>query len=56
MGQSDGLRQIFIESQRARNVAGDSGHFHRMCETGPQVIARSVEKDLGLIFEPAKRA
>src|ERR1051326_5306809 len=54
MGQGDGLRQILIQLQRSSDIAGNCGYLYRVRETSPQVIAGSVEEDLGFVFQPAK--
>ncbi len=54
--QRDGLGQVLIQPQRAGDVARDGGHLHRVREPRAEVIAGAVEKNLGLVFEPAEGA
>ena len=54
--EGDGLGQVLVEPQRARDVPGDAGDFHRVREPGAEVVAGAVEEDLRLVFQPAKRA
>src|SRR5439155_9155728 len=54
--QRDGLRQVFVKFERAGDVAGDGGDFHRVRQPRAQMVASAVEEDLRFVFEPAKRA
>ena len=56
MGQRDGLGQVVVEFERGGDVAGDGGDFDGVGQPGAQVVAGAVEKDLGLVFQTAKRA
>ncbi len=42
MRQGDGLGQVFIQHQRAGDVAGNGGDFHRVRQAGAEVIAGAV--------------
>src|SRR5581483_165025 len=54
--ESDCFREIFIQAQRTSNRATDRGDLNGVRQTGAQVIAGSVQKDLCLIFHSPKRA
>ena len=56
MCQRDGLDEILIQPQGARDAAGGGGNFHRVREARAQVIAGAIEKDLRLVFQSAERA
>src|SRR5882724_5566218 len=56
MRQCDALGQILIELQRAGDAAADARHFHRVRQARAEVVARAVEEDLGLVFEPTEGA
>ena len=56
MGQGDRLGQIFIQSQRPRNISGDGGHLHRMRKAGAEMVAGAIKKNLRFVFEPPKCA
>ena len=53
--QRDRFRQILIQSQGARDRPANRSNFEGMREPGAQMIRRSVEKNLRLVFQPAKR-
>ena len=53
MCKSNRLGQIFVQLQGAANVPRDGRNLHRMSQSRSQVIAGSIEEDLGLVFEPA---
>src|SRR3954454_2484795 len=48
--------EVFIKRKRARDRATDRRDLDRMRQPRPQMIARPVEEDLRLVFQPAKRA
>jgi len=54
--QRDGFDQVFVQLQRAGDVAGNGGDFHRMRQPCAQMVARAVQENLCLVFEAAKRA
>ena len=54
--QRDGLGEVIIQLQGAGDVAGDGRDLHGVRQPGAQMIAGTIEKDLGLVFEPAERA
>ena len=58
--QRQRLGQLLIQSQRARQRAGDLRHFQRMCEAAAKVVRRGVagqpREDLRLAGKTAKGA
>lgn len=56
MREGDGFGKVLIELQRAGDAAGDRGDFHRVRESGAQVVARAVEKNLRLVLQPSEGA
>ncbi len=54
--QSDRFRQVFIQSQGPRDGAADRGDLDGMGQAGSQMIARSIEENLRLVFQAAKGA
>src|SRR5581483_8585329 len=56
MREGNRFRQIGIQSQRAGNVARNGCDFNRVREPRAQMVAGAVEKNLCLVFEPAKGA
>ncbi len=56
MGERDGLRQVLVQLQRAGDVPGNRRDLNRMRQARAQVIARAVQENLGLVFEPAEGA
>ena len=54
--ERDRFREIFVQSQSARDRATDRRDFDRMRQARAQMIARAIEKNLRLVFEPAKCA
>ena len=56
MGQRDGLGQIFIQQERPSDIPRNGRDLHRVRQARAQVIARAVQKNLGLVFQPAESA
>ena len=56
MGQRDGLGQIFIHLEAARQAARQLRHFQGMSQPGAVIIAFMFHKHLGLVLEAAKGA
>ncbi len=54
--ERDRLRELLIQTKRASNRARDLRGFERMGESGAVVVALVIYKDLGLVFEAAKRS
>src|SRR4051812_46639463 len=54
MSQRNRLSQIFVQLQSSADVTRDRRNFHCMGEPRAQVIACPIEKDLRLVFKPAK--
>ena len=52
--QRDRFREVLVQRQRARDRAADRGHFNRMRQARPQMIASPIQENLRLILEPAK--
>jgi hypothetical protein len=46
--EGDSLRKILVESEGASHCPANRGHLNGMSETGPIMIARAIEKNLGL--------
>ncbi len=54
--QRDRFRQILVQRQRARDRPANGRHLDRMRQPRAQVIARAIEEDLRLVFQPAESA
>jgi len=54
--QRDRLGEVLIQFQRAGDVARNGRDLHGVCEARAQVVAGAVQKDLRLVFQPAKGA
>ena len=54
MGESQRFCQILIQMQGAGNGTRDLRHFDRMGESGSEMVALMMHKDLGFMFHPAK--
>src|SRR5262249_20717186 len=54
MGQRADLRQILVQLQGTRDRARKLGHFQRVRQPRPVVIALMKDKDLRLVRETAK--
>ena len=54
--QRDGFGQVLVQAQGARDVAGDGGDFDGVGQARAQMVAGAVEKNLGLVFQPAEGA
>ena len=52
--QSDGFGQVFVEVERAGNVAGRGGDLDGMGQPCAEVVAGAVEEDLGLVLQAPK--
>lgn len=52
--QRNGLRQILVESQRARDRARNLGNLHRVSQTGTVIVALVIYEYLSLVLEAAK--
>ena len=50
----DGLGEILVDTQRARDGTGNLGHFERVGEPAAKVIALVVHEDLGLVLKAPK--
>ena len=55
MTQRNGLDQILVEAEGFRDRPGILGHFQRVGQTGPVMVACRRQKNLSLILEPSKR-
>ena len=55
VGQRQGLDQIFVQSQRPADRAGDRGHLQRVRQPRAMVVAQLAGKDLRLRTQPAIR-
>jgi len=51
MSEANCFDQVFIESQSARNSAGDLGNFKGMRQAGAVVVTLGRNKYLGFVFE-----
>ena len=54
MGETQGLGQILIQPQRARNGAADLCHFYAVGEANPEMIPIGGDKNLRLVAQSAK--
>ena len=52
VAQSDGLREIRIQTQGCGDGAGNLGHFQRMCQARAKVISLVGDEHLGLFLQP----
>ncbi len=52
--ESDGLREVFVETERAGDGAGDLGDLHSVGQARAEVVIIGGGKDLRLVFEAAK--
>ena len=55
VAESDGLREILVQTQRARDRARDTGRLDRVRQPRAVVIALGRDEDLGLVLEPPER-
>ena len=55
MGERHGFCEVFVEPQGARDRAGDLRHFEAMGQPGAVMVALVLDKDLGLVGQPAER-
>jgi|ERR1044071_506749 hypothetical protein len=56
MSEGDRFGEVFIETQRATDIARDGGDFNGVGEAGAQMISGAVEKYLGFVFETTEGA
>src|SRR5262249_43295212 len=54
VGERRSLRKVLVETQRARERAGDLGDLERMGEPGAVVVAFVRDEHLGLVREAAE--
>jgi len=54
--QRQGLRQILVEAEGARDCAGDLRDFKRVCQARAVMIPLRRDKDLSLVHKAAKRS
>ena len=54
MRQADGLGEILIAAQTARQRAANLGHFYTVRQPVAVVVALGVDEDLRLVLKPAK--
>src|SRR5437868_15285682 len=55
VSQRDRLRQIFVQTQRPRNRARNLRDLERMRQPCAKVIAKRLNKNLGLVLQSSKR-
>src|SRR5215471_10792108 len=55
MGERQGLGEILVEIKRPAYRARDLRHFEAVRQAGAVVVALVIDKDLGLVRQPAKR-
>ena len=55
MAEPDRLRQVLVETQRARDRARDPGHLERVGQPRAVVVALRRDEHLGLVLEPPER-
>ena len=56
MSQRHGLGQFLVQAQRSGNCPGHLGDLNGMGQAGAKIVALVLNKDLGLVLEPAKCA
>jgi hypothetical protein len=56
VGESDGFGKVFVELKGTGDVPRNRGDFDGVSQARAEVIAGSVEEDLGFILEAAKGA
>jgi hypothetical protein len=54
--ERNGFGEVGIQPERAGDVARDGGDFNRMREPRAEMVARAIQKNLRLVFEPAEGA
>ena len=52
--EADRLREVLVQPQRARHVAGDPAGLERVGEARAVVVALGGDEHLGLVLEPAE--
>src|SRR5689334_12752120 len=55
VGQGQGLRQILVEAERPADRARDLRDFEGMGQAGAVMVALVIDKNLGLVGQPAER-
>ena len=55
VSQCDGFDQVFMQTQRSGDRAGNLRHLERVRHAGAKQVAFVVEEDLRLVDQPAKR-
>src|ERR1051325_3118809 len=55
VAESDRLDEILVQSQRARDAAGDRGRLERVRHARAVVIAARVDEHLRLALQPSER-
>src|SRR5262249_18776783 len=55
VGESTGLREIFVEAKRPSKRASDLGNLKGVGQAGAIVVALVVDEHLGLVGKPPKR-
>ena len=53
-GEGDGLGEVFVEAEGAAERAGEVGDLDGVGEAGTDVVAGTVQWDLGFVFEATK--
>src|SRR5438874_615172 len=56
VAESDRFGQIFVKTKSARDRSANGRDLDRMSKASSQMVARSVEKNLCLVLQPAKGA
>ena len=56
VGEGDSFRQVFIQAQCSCDGTTDRCDFDGVGQSGAQMVARPVEENLCLVFQPAKSA
>src|SRR5919198_1089246 len=56
MGESNRFGEIFVQAQCASNRATDGRHLNGVRQTGAQMVAGPIQKNLRLVLHSAKRA
>ena len=56
VGQDDGLGEVFVEPERARDGAGNLSALQAVRETRSVVVPFVIDEDLGLVLEAPEGA
>jgi hypothetical protein len=55
VAETDRLDEVFVEAKGPCDSSRDPGRLQRVSHTGSVVVARRIDEDLRLAFQPAER-